>query len=245
MFLRALILFSCALAVAVSLSGCTATPPAAQTGAALVERSGDRPGLKAAYSELERQGGKVYALEPRTSSVRIYVFRAGPVAKLGHNHVLSAPRFTGFVHLPGGGAGHARFDLEFRLDQLEIDNPEYRSALGGAFAAVLSREATESTRDHMLGDDGLQAERYPFVRIRSLEVAGESPKFAAKVEIELHGRKREMRVPVNVEGLPDRLVASGSFVLRQTDFGLRPYAVLGGLLAVQDEVIVEFRLVGA
>jgi hypothetical protein len=45
--------------------------------------------------------------------------------------------------------------------------------------------------------------------------------------------------------LPDRLLVSGSFVLRQTDFGVQPLSLLGGLLSVQDAVVIEFKLAGA
>jgi hypothetical protein len=34
------------------------------------------------------------------------------------------------------------------------------------------------------------------------------------------------------------------FVLRQTDFDAQPYSLLGGLLSVQDEVVLDFKLVG-
>ena len=52
------------------------------------------------------------------------------------------------------------------------------------------------------------------------------------------------QIPVNVEGLPERLGASASFVLRQSDFGITPYSALGGLLAVQDAIVIEFKLLG-
>ena len=199
--------------------------------------------LARTYDELRQSGGKVFVLEPSQSAVRIYVFRAGPAAKLGHNHVLSAPRFTGYFYLPQAGASNAKFDLEFRLDQLEIDNPAYRLHLGNGFSSELPQEAIDGTRDHMLGEDNLEADKFPFVRIHSVQISGESPKYAAKVAVELHGQTREMWVPLDVQGLPDKLSVTGSFVLRQTDFGAKPYSVLGGLIAVQDEVVVEFNLV--
>jgi hypothetical protein len=146
--------------------------------------------------------------------VRIYAFRAGRAARLGHNHVLSAPQFTGFFHLPIGGPASSRFDLVLRLDQLEIDDPASRSNLGAAFSAVLSPEDIVSTKEHLLGADNLQGDRFPFVRIHSLQISGEAPKFAAKVQVEMHGQKQEMWLPLDVEGLPDRLSVSGSFVLR-------------------------------
>ena len=231
--------------VAAALLGCEATLRSSQTGSAPTPTDDEGAHLRAVYSEMGRSGGRVFTLVPTDSSVRIYAFRAGRAARLGHNHVLSAPQFTGFFHLPTSGAANGRFDLAFRLDQLEIDNPAYRSALGAAFSTVLSPEDIEGTRDHLLGANCLQADRFPFVRIQSLQISGEAPKFAAKVQVEIHGQKREMWIALDVEGLPDRLSVSGSFVLRQTDFGVQPYSLLGGLLSVQDEVVLDFKLAGA
>jgi len=200
--------------------------------------------IKSLYTDLEQKGGKVFILDPKASKVRIYAFRTGRAAKLGHNHVLSAPMFTGFFHLSPDGTSSSCFDLEFRLDQLEIDNPEYRSILGSAFNSYLSHEAIEGTREHMLGEDNMQADQFPFVRIHSLQISGEQPKFAAKVQINMHGQNQEMWVPLSVEGLPNQLSVTGSLVLRQTDFGAQPYSVMGGMLAVQDEVVIEFKLIG-
>jgi hypothetical protein len=242
-FGRIAALLAGAVAAAAVLS-CSATLPPSQMGAAPASRSGAPADLQAAYAELGRSGGRVFALEPDASEVRIYAFRAGRAAKLGHNHVLSAPRFTGFVYLPASGAANGRFDLAFRLDQLELDHPAYRSALGAAFSSVLSADAVQSTREHLLGAEVMQADRFPFVWIRSVQISGEAPKFAAKVEVEMHGRTVAMWIPVEVEGLPQRLQASGSFVLRQSDFGVQPLSVLGGLLAVQDEVVLDFKLAG-
>jgi polyisoprenoid-binding protein YceI len=232
-------------AAAAALLSCDATLRRSQTSIAPTAASGDRVDVQDTYSELGRAGGRVFRMAPENSVVQIYAFRAGRAGRLGHNHVLSAPQFTGFFHLPPSGAANGRFDLVFRLDQLEIDNPEYRSTLGPAFSSVPSPEDIESTREHLLGADSLQADRFPFVRIHSLQISGEAPKFAAKVEVQLHGQERQMWIPLDVKGLPDQLSVSGSFVLRQTDFGVQPYSLLGGLLSVQDEVVLDFKLAGA
>jgi hypothetical protein len=179
------------------------------------------------------------------SSVRIYAFRAGAGRRFGHNHVLSAPTFTGYFFLPAQDPDGARFALEFALDTLELDQPAHRAALGDSFATPLGPEVIASTREHMLGEFNLQAGRFPWVRIESLQIAGEAPKFQAKIRVELHGERRDLWIPLTVRGLPSSLVADGAFVLSQSDFGIRPYAVLGGLLAVQDQLMVEFKLQGA
>jgi len=232
------------IAAAIALVGCTAVAPRSAADAPSTAQSGHQADLKTVYSDLERAGGKVFALDPHSSVVRMYAFRGGRAAKLAHNHVLSAPRFTGFFYLPSGGTSESRFDLEFRLDQLEIDDPAHRAALGSAFASKLSPADVEGSRKHMLGEENLQAGRFPFVRIHSLKISGDGTKFAAKVQVELHGQRREMWVPLNVEGLPGNLSVTGAMVLRQTDFGAQPYTVLNGLIAVQDEVVIEFKLIG-
>jgi hypothetical protein len=230
---------------AAALLSCSAPLRPPQTGPAPTAALGEPADLRAIYSEIGRIGGRVFTLAPKDSVVRIYAFRAGRAARLGHNHVVSAPHFTGFFHLPTGGPANSRFDLVFRLDQLEIDDPASRFNLGAAFSAVLSPEDIASTREHLLGADNLQADQFPFVRIHSLQISGEAPKFAAKVQIEMHGQKQEVWIPLDVEGLPDRLSVSGSFVLRQTDFGVQPYSLLGGLFSVQNEVVLDFKLTGA
>jgi polyisoprenoid-binding protein YceI len=223
-------------------AGCTTVAP--QTGHELPVRISAGPDLKSEYATLQQRGGKVFALNPQASSVRIYAFSGGKAPGLGHPHVLSAPQFTGFFYLPPDGTRKAKFDLEFVLRELEIDNPQYRSALGGAFAKPVSPDDIAGTREHMLGEKNLQAAQFPLVRIHSLQIIGEAPKFAASIRIEMHGATREIWVPLNVEGLPDRLAVSGSFVLRQSDFGVVPYTVLNGLLAVEDAFVVEFQLNG-
>lgn len=242
--LKKITIFLSSAVAATTLLSCTVMPPASPTGVASLTQRDRQTDLKAEYSALGEAGGRVFTLDPSKSTVRIYVFRGGRAAMVGHNHVLSAPQFIGFYYLPVTGAANGRFDLAFRLDQLEIDNPEYRSALGGAFVSTLSPAAISGAREHMLDENNLQADKFPFVRVHSLQVTGEPPKFAAKVQIEMHGQKHKMWIPITVEGLPEHLSVAGSFVLRQSDFGVHPYSALGGLLAVQDEVVIEFKLLG-
>ena len=200
--------------------------------------------LQSIYSRLEKTDGKVFALDPALSAIKIYAFRGGAAPTLGHNHILTSPQFSGFLFLPNNGISNARFDLEFRLDQLVLDNLDERSKLGEAFASIPTQGDIARTRDHMLGNDNLQADRFPFVRIHSLHVFGAVPKLAVDIQVELHGQTQKMTLPISVEGLPSLLCATGSFVIRQSDFGIKPYSVLGGFLAVQNELVIEFSLVG-
>lgn len=210
------------------------------------EQVADRPAqdISVTYAALAQSGGRVFRLNPKTSNIRMYAFRAGRAARFGHNHVLSAPEFDGFIYLASDGNAASRFDLALRLDQLVFDLPEHRAELGQAFASTISPQDTASTRNNMLGDNNFQAARFPVLRIQSQQIVGEAPKFAVKVAVALHGQTREMWTPLTVTGLPERLAVQGALVLRQSDFGIKPFSVFGGMLAVHDEVVVEFNLLG-
>ncbi|MET0518827.1 MAG: YceI family protein, partial [Burkholderiaceae bacterium] len=214
--------------------GTSAPPP----GALPPQASPDWPA-----GEPARGDGRLYRIAAADSVVRIHVYRAGRAARLGHNHVLTLPRLRGWVWLPDEGLDDAGFGLDFRLDEMALDLPEQRAALGPGWASAVSPEAVAATRANMLGEGNLQAGRYPLARLRSLQLRGELPQLVAELEIELHGQRRRQWLALRVEPDGPRLRARGAFVLRQSEFGIAPFSVLGGLLAVGDELSVEFELV--
>ena len=226
------------------LFACASVPGVRDVGQAAPVVAQASEDINVAYAALAVPGGRVFRLNPKTSSIRVFAFRAGRAARFGHNHVLSAPEFEGYFYLAPDGTAASRFDLVFRLDQLVFDLPAHRAELGPAFASTISPEDTASTRNNMLGENNFQAARFPWLRLRSLQIVGEAPKFAVKVAIALHGQTQEIWTPLTVTGLPERLTAQGALVLRQSDFGIKPFSVFGGMLAVHDEVVVEFSFAG-
>ncbi|MES0872642.1 YceI family protein [Sinimarinibacterium thermocellulolyticum] len=229
-----------ALLAALLWLGACQTPvpraPAAANGAA------PALDLPARYRERHAAGATVYRVDPAASDVRIYVFRGGRAAGLGHNHVLSAPTFDGYVSLDGEAAHTAQFDLRFAFEDLSIDDPALRAATGGSFAGVRSEADIAGTRRNMLGERVLDVARHPDLRVHSLAVEGDWPMLVARIAVDWRGKRREYDVLVHVERDGEALRARGELVLRQTDFGIRPLAVLGGVIAVQDAVGVRFDL---
>ncbi|MFT7772425.1 YceI family protein [Roseateles sp.] len=162
--------------------------------------------------------------------LRILVFRGGTAARLGHNHVLRAAG----LRVDWAAAGPV---LGFRLDALEIDPPGLRQRLGPAFASAVDDDARAGTRANLL--KALDASAHPEVLVRTLQQLGEGGRRAVEAEVSLHGVTRRQWLVVEVEGARAR----GEVVVRQSDFGIRPFTVLGGLLAVQDALVVQFELV--
>ncbi|KQW49817.1 hypothetical protein ASD88_25235 [Pelomonas sp. Root662] len=170
------------------------------------------------------------AAEAAGNALRILVFRGGTAARLGHNHVLAA----GDLRVEWPAAGPV---LRFRLDALDVDPPALRERLGRAFASAVDDAARAGTRSNLL--KALDAATYPEVSVRTLQQVGEGGRRAVEAEIALHGTTRRQWFAVQVEGGRAR----GEVVIRQSDFGIQPFTALGGLLAVQDALVVQFDLI--
>lgn len=169
------------------------------------------------------------ALPVAGNELRILVFRGGAAARLGHNHVLAATDLR--VEWPAAGPL-----LRFRLDGLAVDPPALRQRLGADFSSVVGDADRDGTRANLL--KALDAADHPEVVVRTLQQQGEGARRAVEAEITLHGVTRRQWFVAEVDGPQAR----GQLVVRQSDFGIQPFAVLGGLLAVQDALVVQFEL---
>ena len=226
-----------ALAVAALLTACVSplpTPPSS---------SADAPSLPEPPA-----GGQRWRADPAGSQLRLLVFRGGRAAALGHNHVLTAPHWDGWLWLPAPEAlAQGRAALQLRLDALQIDAAAERAALGPAFARQPSAADIAGTRANMLSERGLDALRYPTVNVEVEGLQGEGGHWAAALRITLHGQQRRYWVPVRIEPEGKAWRVRLELALAQSDFGLQPFSVLGGLLAVQDvlQLRAELRFVPA
>jgi polyisoprenoid-binding protein YceI len=225
------------LAALLMLGACQTPAPRTPSATDIAPPSID---LDAVYAQRRAAGSAVYRVDPAASDVRIYVYRGGRAARLGHNHVLSAPAFEGHASFDGEAASTTQFDLRFVFDNLAIDDPALLEATGGSFAGARSDTDIAGTRRNMLGERVLDAATHPQLHIRSLAVEGDWPMLVARVAVDWRGFSRAYDVLLQVERDDDSLRARGELVLRQTDFGITPLSILGGIIAVQDPVGVRF-----
>ena len=230
-------------AAALLLAACAAPGPAA-----LPEASAEGP----LPEPLE---GQLWRLDPARSLLQVLAFRQGALAGLGHNHVLTAPRLQGWLQLPSDASDpsrlsaaqltRSRFALALRLDELQLDDPAQRARLGPAFASVPTAEAVAATRANLLGESMLDAARFPWLRVQSLQLLGEGAMVLAEIELDWHGRQQRVRLPLELamEAAGGQVLrVQGRMALRLTDFGIRPLSLLGGMLAVQEANAVSLDL---
>lgn len=190
---------------------------------------------EAYYRQAQLQGRKVLRVDPDRSIVAIEVQRAGTLARLGHNHVVSSHHVQGYV-----ASREERADLYIALNRLAVDEPGLRAEAG--FDTQPSADAVEGTRRNML-NKVLEAQRFPFVLIHATRAHTASP--ALQVAITLHGATRTFDVPAQIETDKDSITVTGRMALNQTDFGIVPFSVLGGALQVRDRIDLRFRIVAS
>jgi len=187
-------------------------------------------------------GAAHYVVNAALSDVRFLVYRAGALASFGHNHVIQAKQMSGDVYLAPDFQASG-FALTLPVSGFVVDATEARSVEGPDFAKQPSAEAIDSTRKNMLGPGLLDAARFPEVHVRSVKLLGPDWGPDATVRVELHGVSRDLTVPIAVQRDGYTLTVTGGFDLKQSDFGLKPFSILGGGLQVADSLHVRFHLV--
>jgi polyisoprenoid-binding protein YceI len=85
----------------------------------------------------------------------------------------------------------------------------------------------------------LDAQRYPTVLLHAERLAGGR----LRVAVTLHGVTRSLALPAEIQVGEAELSASGTALLKQTDFGITPFSVGAGLLSVGDEMEVRYHIV--
>jgi polyisoprenoid-binding protein YceI len=219
------------VAAAALLAACATTvevPPPAAPG-----RPAGFP--DAYYQEATSRGAPVFRVDPARSRVVIVVRRGGTLSHLGHDHVVASHDLGGYIAPEAG-----RADLVVPLASLVVDEAVLRLEIG--LDTQPSEADIAGTRRNMQ-DKVLETDRFPYatVAVSGLPPGGDTQ--PVPVAVSLHGVTRVVEVPLQFRHVGDDLTTSGSFAIDQSQFGIVPFSILGGAIAVQDRVDISFRIV--
>jgi hypothetical protein len=170
------------------------------------------------------------------------VYKAGTLARLGHNHTVAVGDLRGYVTKDDSNLATSKFELQFSVAALVIDDPKLRSTLGEEFASVPTADDIAGTRTNMLSDRVLDGENHPAIRVIGTGPAGGGGSQVLAVTVEILGRSIPLTVPtsVNVDG--DAITASGRFELNHADLGMKPFSVMMGALQVGEKLSFSYRI---
>lgn len=187
-------------------------------------------------------GAVAWRIDPDATVVTIVVRRAGPLARLGHDHVITSAAESGTVWL-GATPAESSFELQLPVGQFDVDLPQARAAAGPGFATPVPEEARQATRRNLLRPEVLDGTAHPLIVLRSVTASGPWAQAVVVVAVRIREVERREQVLVTIERDAGRLLARGELRIRQSDYGITPFAVAGGAIQVADTLELRFELV--
>jgi polyisoprenoid-binding protein YceI len=191
--------------------------------------------LALVFTLLQAAGGEHYAVDGGASRVSIEVGKGGLLKIAGHEHTVTAEGLSGEVVVDRAQVERSSVRVVFAATAVRVTDSE------GPADDVPKVQAT------MSGPKVLDVERFPEIRFSSTAVSGhkgtgETWEIAVTGDLELHGVRRPLTLPLRVTLAPDSLAAEGTVRLRQRDYGIEPVSV-GGVVKVKDELVVTLKIV--
>jgi len=120
-----------------------------------------------------------------------------------------------------------------------VDDPELRAEAG--LDTTPSADDIAGTRQNML-EKVLGTDRYPDALIAVKDLGPGVGVRRLRAEVTLHGTTVPVDIAARVESGVDEIEVTGTLPLDQSRFGIVPFSILGGAIAVQDRVTVRFRI---
>jgi polyisoprenoid-binding protein YceI len=218
------------LAVAAALAGC----PGAVRPPPVPSPSG--PAQAAIPAD-----ARPFVIVPGESVVHILVYRAGTLAKAGHNHVMTSREIEGVVHVTPQ-LERTQLRIVLPVATLVVDAPDARREAGPEFAADVPQTAREGTRRNMLSPALLAGDDFPEITLASTRIEPAPGGALATVDVRVRDRTSTLTIPLRYEQKASELLADGQVTVRQSDLGLTPFSAMLGALQVKDEITIRFRI---
>jgi polyisoprenoid-binding protein YceI len=164
----------------------------------------------------------LYHLTPQ-SRLEVLTGKAGLLSFAGHEHVIRARSFSGTVVFFPDQPARSRVDIRVLAESLEVLTPPDTAEI---------RKVTETMRTQVL-----KVAEHPEIRLRSTAVRLTPGGVELLAALTLVGATRSVPLTLSLERSADTLRATGRFSVRQTEFGIRPYAGgPGGSVKVADRL---------
>jgi len=196
-------------------------------------------------------GAHVYRIDAERSELRVLVYRAGPMARFGHNHVLINRALDGEVVLEAPRAASS-FSLTVPVADFVVDEPQAREQEGADFPGEIPEDARTGTLHNMQSPALLDAAEFPAITVDSVALTETPGGMTATLAIKVAGHESRIDAPFMLDADSvdadaqhadaHTLTASGSMELRQSALGLTPFSILMGALQVQDTMRVKFKI---
>lgn len=162
-------------------------------------------------------------IDIRRSTVTVRVATPGATPALERRYLIVAPLSEG------------TFDEAVPHVQLVIDGRRLRVVDGGR-----SNAERRQVQSRMLSHDVLDVDRFRWISFHSVTIEQRSgEQWLVHGELGMHGTVRPLTVPLTRAGARFK----GSATVTQSDYGIVPVSLAGGIVTVRDDIQIEFDIV--
>jgi polyisoprenoid-binding protein YceI len=172
---------------------------------------------------------KVWTLDTSDGQLLVHTGVTGRAAKMGHRLTIAMNNWAATVRWSAGEPVEAELTVE--VDSLEVLRGE-----GGVKG--LTRPEKALARSNALRTLG--ADRYPQIRFHAGDIDKVDDGYRLAGTLKIHGVTGECEIGLHVEDLGKTWRLSCETVVRQSDFGIKPYSMLMGSMKLVDAVTVSF-----
>ena len=198
------------------------------------------PGLQALVEamfalEVAEPEGTRFEIDLEKSRIEVRTGSSGVLSALGHDHRLMVRRFSGKVEREAAPEAWT-LALEVESDSLAVVDDESQKD-----RAEIEKEMNAKV---------LEVKKFPAIRFHARRPGagareGEERTVDVDGELEIHGRKKQVRVPVKLTLHAGTLRATGKVRLKLSDFGVERTSAGGGTIKVADEIDVSFDVIAS
>jgi polyisoprenoid-binding protein YceI len=163
------------------------------------------------------------AIDTQRSTIAIHVGKGGLLSAAAHDHTIEAPIASGTMRETPDA------QIEFRIETARMT----------VKADPKVDAKTRATIQKDMEDMTLETAKFPEIAFRSSHIeklAGGQWKVDG--DLSLHGVTKPVSLTVKQTG--DAYTTRT--VLKQTDFGIKPISIGGGMIKVKNEVEIEFQI---
>ncbi len=163
------------------------------------------------------------AIDAQRSTITVHVGKSGLLSPAAHDHTINAPISSGTVR--ESTAPHIEFTIETAKMTVQPD-----PKIDAKDQATIQTHMQEMT---------LETKKYPEIEFRSTRIEPIADgRWKVDGDLSLHGVTKPVTLTVKQTG--DSWTTRT--VLKQTDFGIKPISIGGGMIKVKNEVEIDFQI---
>jgi polyisoprenoid-binding protein YceI len=175
-----------------------------------------------------------FVVDAQVSRFTVQALATGILSAMGHNPTIGIRKFTGEVAFSSEAQEARGFRLSIDAASLSVQDD------------ISDKDRSEIER--IMREQVLEVGKYPEIRfdasvIPITRVTDSLYSAAINGNLSFHGVRKSKVVTARIARFGEMLRASGDFILKQSDYGIKPVIVAGGALKLKDELKFSFEMV--